>query len=230
MVQIRSWAHLSIQHIKSARRFRDQANKIESIYTDRDDIPQDEAEKYRIYSMNSILATSNFINTYIEEFVSDICDDKSKIDNGESATHHPNIKPEYRNKIANASNIDNRLRCSPAPGKYNVVLDIADINKFDEAPMEQMHLLNRLRNEIIHFNPQWTEGGQSKTYTNDEYGFEEDLKGRFDLNPLMADGNAFFPSQCISYGCAKWSLRYGRSLVYHFSNKIGVELHPEVHT
>lgn len=95
----------------------------------------------------------------------------------------------------------------------------------DSDPMEPVLVLNRLRNELTHHHSEWIKGGP-KDYTENEYGFEEDLQGRFDLNPLMADGNAFFPSQCMSYGCSRWAIRYSRALVYHFGRKVGVDMRP----
>ena len=82
--------------------------------------------------------------------------------------------------------------------------------------------MNKIRNKLTHHEPKWVKGG-SKTYTENEYGIEENLKGEFELNPFTSDGNAFFPTQCLSYGCAEWGLSHANSLVKKFKKKIGVK-------
>lgn len=95
------------------------------------------------------------------------------------------------------------MEASP-PIKFNVILDVMGLEEFDRSaePLEPVCTLNRLRNELTHYSPKWIEGGP-KDYTENEHGFEEDLKGRFDLNPLTAEGDPFFPDQCMSYGCCE---------------------------
>lgn len=234
MVKIRSRPYLSITHIKNARLFRDKANRIESIYGDgnRPDVPQQEKVEHKAYCMNSVISSVTFLESFAKEFVDDMHEDQKRVDNGDSRRHRGEIDPSYRQAIVNNTDPSNYLGNVSPPIKYNIILDIIGENEFDknDDPMEQALLLTKLRNELIHHSPEWLEGGKGKGHTNNEYGFEEDLKGRFELNPLIPKGNAFFPSQCLSYSCAKWALRYSRSLVYHFSGKVGFELHSEIHT
>ena len=227
-------AHLSVTHFKNARIFRDKAKRIEAIYNNEpsSEVPQIDKEEHKAYCMNSIIGSVTFLESFAKEFAADLEDDQNRVDNGKDPQHVPEIDASHRQAIVNEPNLSNRLDNASPPIKYNVYLDIIGENEFDRSsdPLEPALVLTQLRNELVHYTPQWLEGGAPKDYTEDEYGFEEDLRGRFDLNPLMPSGNPFFPDQCLSYGCAEWALRYARALVYHFSNRVDFELHPEIHS
>lgn len=225
MVTVRHKASLGSTHYQNAQLFRDKAQEIESIFENQDSIPGRRREEHRAYCFNTIFSTVGFLEATANEFVENVREDQNRIDNGKDPHHYPNLNKNHRNKIYSEGNLDNRVSGASPPIKYNVILDIVDINGFDDTqdPLEPTLVLNRLRNELTHFSPEWVEGGPKK-YTQNEYGFEQDLKGRFDLNPLTGDGNAFFPSQCMSYGCAEWAVRYSRALVHHFSNKLGIDM------
>ena len=233
-VRVKSKAHLSVIHFQNARMFRDKAKRIEAIYhaEDPSEVPRDDKEEHRAYCMNSIIGSVTYLEAFAKEFAANLEDDQSRVDDGTGPRYFPEIDVSHRQAIINESDLAKRLSCASPPVKYNVFLDIMGKDEFDEDsdPLEPTLLLTTLRNELIHYTPQWVEGELPKDYTEDEYGFEEDLRGRFDLNPLTPDSSSVFPTQCLSYGCAKWALRYVRSLAYEFSNRVGFDLHPEIHT
>lgn len=224
---IRTRSSLATSHYQNANLFKDKAKRVEAIYGDEDssDIPQREKDDHTAYCFNSILSTVSFLEAQANEFVENLREDTQRIDDGRDPQYYPSIQSQHRDAITSASNIEDRLGGASPPVKFNVLLDIMGLDQFDRGsdPLEPALLLNRLRNELTHFSPEWVQGGP-KAYTENEYGFEEDLKGRFELNPLYPEGNAFFPSQCMSYGCTEWATRYSRSLVYHFGLKVDVEM------
>lgn len=218
---------LARTHFQNAKLFRDKAKELEAIFGDEDssDIPLRNSEDHKAYCFSSVMSAVSFVEAQANEFVENLQEDKKRIDQGKDPHHYPDIQKAYRDSIVSTSNLDNRLGNASPPVKYNALLNIMGLQEFDreDSPLEQVLVLNRLRNELTHFSPEWVEGGPKK-YTENEYGFEEDLKGRFELNPMTADGNAFFPTQCMSYGCAEWATRYSRALVQHFGHKIDVDM------
>jgi len=192
----------STRHITNAVLLRDEARKIEATFESEDtsDVPAHESRKHKAYVTNSILSSVAFLETRAKEFVADVIED---YEDDRVRQHYPDLDSTYRNSIANASNIENRSDGASPPIKYNVILDIIGEAQFDRGndPLEPPALLlNKLRNEMMHYEPEWVEHGE-KTYTDNEFGFEKDLRERFELNPIMAPGNPFFPDQCLSASC-----------------------------
>jgi hypothetical protein len=86
----------------------------------------------------------------------------------------------------------------------------------DKQPYQNVYLLIRLRNELIHYTPK-TLGG------SDKHELEIQLKGKFPTNRLMeGSGNPFFPDHCLGGGCAEWALNSSKRFVDEFFLKIGV--------
>lgn len=226
-VQVRQKSSFAVLHRQNAVFFQDKAKRIEALYSDENssDIPTRDTKEHRAYVINSLFCSIGFLEALANEIIFNLAEDEERTKNGHDPRHYPDIDPSHRGQVMHESNLRNRIGEASLPIKYNVLLDVMDLNEFDRDsdPLEPVLLLNRLRNELVHFEPEWTEGG-SKEYTENEYGFEEDLKDRFKLNPLTAEGNSFFPSQTMSYGCAKWATRHSRALAYHFSNRIDIEI------
>lgn len=229
MADVRMRASLARIHFRNAELFRDNANEIESVFGDNtsSNIPQRKREDHTAYCFNAILSAISFVDATANEFVDDLVEDSIRVDQGNQPHFYPDIDQQFRADIVAAPNRDNRLRNASPPIKFNVLLDMMGLNEFDRdsSPLEPVRVLNRLRSELAHYSPEWVEGGP-KHYTANEFGFEEDLQGRFDQNPLTASGNAFFPDQCMSYGCTAWAVRQSQALVSHFGRKVGVDMRP----
>lgn len=228
-VSIRTRSTLATIHLKNAKLFRDRAKEIESIFRDDtpSNIPQRKQSDHRAFCFNTILSAVSFVEATANEFVDDIREDKQRVIDDREPHFYPEIDKEYRDSIVSESNLDTRLRNASPPIKFNVLLDVMALEEYDreQNPLEPVLVLNRLRNELTHHSPEWVEGGP-KEYTEDEYGFEEDIQGRFDLNPITAEGNAFFPTQCMSYGCADWAIQISKTLIRDFGRKTGVDIRP----
>lgn len=238
---IRASTSLRSDHLDNARRFRDEAKRIEGLYSsinpdESSSIPEIDKKKHRAYCMNSIISTVCFLEATINHLYWAIWDDLYRINDGKDPVHYPDAQ-EYRKNIIRAERapppsqmkLSNRRDDAGIMGNYNMFLDVNDFSEFekDTAPAEPVERVLDIRNELVHFTPQWVQGG-GKEYTENEYGFEESLKDRFDLNPLMPSGGAFFPYQCLGYGCAEWAARVSEGFVSHFSQRINLEIHPDI--
>lgn len=197
------------------------------MFGDAERIPQRKREDHTAYCFNCVLSTISFVDAVASEFVEDIYQDAERVDQGSQSLFYPDINRTFRDNIVTASSLDSRLSRASPPIKFNVLLDVMRLDEFDrtEDPLEPVVLLNRIRNELTHYSPKWVEGGP-KNHTENEYGFEESLQDRFDLNPLSAPGNAFFPDQCMSFGCAEWATRNSRALVRHFGRRLNIDMRP----
>lgn len=213
----------SITHLRGARKFRDDALEIESAYRDAAQVPQHEKNDHRIFATNCILSTISFLEAYAKEFVYKCEQD---VENWGKPVVLPELAQKPKEMVVDEDNLANRLNRASPPVNFNVLLDVMGLEEFEreEKPLEALLLLNRVRNKLIHYEPERVQSGP-KQYTENEFGFEEELRNRFELNPLAAEGDSFFPDQCLSASCLQWATRNARSLVYLFSEKVGFELH-----
>jgi hypothetical protein len=241
MVSIQASTTLRSDHFQNAKRFRDEAKRIEATYSsvnpdDSSSIPNEDKKKHRAYCLNSIISTACFLEATINHLYWEIWDDLNRINNGDDPIHYPDVQ-DYRQNIIRAERapprsrkrLSNRREDAGIIGNYNIFLDVNGFDEFDKdtVPAEPVDRVLDIRNELVHFSPRWIQGG-GKEYTENEYGFEGSLKDQFELNPLMPSGNAFFPDQCLSYGCAEWSARVSKGFVSQFSKRIDLEIHPDI--
>lgn len=102
--------------------------------------------------------------------------------------------------------------------KYQFALSFKGRNKLptDKQPYQDARLLIKLRNALVHFNPEWhDEQDQHKK-------IENQLVGKFPINPFIGKNGVFFPQQCMSYGCTQWSVTSALNFMKRFSEVSGL--------
>jgi hypothetical protein len=101
--------------------------------------------------------------------------------------------------------------------KYQKALEVThkDLFSTGASPYQQAFLLSRLRNRLIHFEPEWVREKPQK--------LEKDLKAKFDPSPFYPSGSLFFPHRCLSHGCADWALKSALRFVDAFYDKICIK-------
>ena len=72
-----------------------------------------------------------------------------------------------------------------------------------------------LRNALTHYKPEWDDAKIHETINNQ-------LKGRFAVNPLAPDAYLWFPEQCLGSGCAKWAVTTAEEFVRAFCERMGI--------
>lgn len=87
-----------------------------------------------------------------------------------------------------------------------------------------MQSVIRLRNALVHFEPESLPAGRRAADMRTSHKFEGMLKGKFSLNPFTGEGNAFWPSKALSHGCAKWALKSTVAFVEDFVGRMGGKL------
>lgn len=80
-------------------------------------------------------------------------------------------------------------------------------------PYQNADNLISLRNELVHYKPEWSyEDRKHKK-------LESRLIGKFDLSPFLAEGDSFFPKRCMCYSCAIWSVKTALNFMAAFSER-----------
>ncbi len=105
--------------------------------------------------------------------------------------------------------------------KYEHVLVLLDLESFDRGrqPFQDVALVRRLRNALVHFAPRWREALAGE----ESQGFELALERKgFRVPPFAGEGNPFFPTKCLGYDCAAWALRSVLDYVDAFHRRLGV--------
>lgn len=102
--------------------------------------------------------------------------------------------------------------------KYNRTLSIKGCEAFSKGtrPYQDIDALIRLRNEFVHFHPEW----------HDEQARHERLgnmlKYKFELSPFITEETGvMFPQRVVSHGCTKWAVNNTLQFCKQFDEKLG---------
>ena len=78
------------------------------------------------------------------------------------------------------------------------------------------HELMKLRNALVHFRPDWDS-------VQEHHGkLGKQLKGAFPPSPFVSSDTApFFPTRCMSHGCAAWAVRTAWNFGDAFAVRLG---------
>jgi hypothetical protein len=112
----------------------------------------------------------------------------------------------------------------PVLEKYAIALTLARKPAFqkNQVPWQPVALLVRLRNALVHYEPEWIhiKAGTGEAYK--PHKFEEQLKGRFPLNPLARAEDPFYPEKVLGHGCAAWAIKAAVAFADEFANRLGI--------
>lgn len=79
--------------------------------------------------------------------------------------------------------------------------------KEEAPPYQNVILLIKLRNDLVHYEPEWVKSPASDDFSDcDQHKYEKMLKGKVSTNPLAGQGSPYYPDKCLSYGCADWAV------------------------
>ena len=92
-------------------------------------------------------------------------------------------------------------------------------------PVQAITHLGKLRNALIHYEPESILIGEDPTTVQEMHNLEKQLGGKFDLNQLMeGTKNPFYPNKCLGHGCANWAVESTTAFVREFSRKMGTRV------
>jgi hypothetical protein len=104
--------------------------------------------------------------------------------------------------------------------KYQSCLILSNKIHFNKgnSPYENVSLLINLRNQLIHYKPEWDTalGGKHKN-------LEKRLGNKYEISPYSHKNDAFFPKKCLSHGCASWAVNSVINFIDCFYKKMGIQ-------
>lgn len=205
MVTITMRSYLSSQHLQAAAFFCRAADRLESM------APEDFYE-HRGYVMGSIISSAAFLDAAVNELYLDAVDEHEAYVGG--------LNVEIRVRLAQGwKHGTDRMSVL---AKFQMALTLAGQEPFDPGaePYQGVNLLRRLRNKLVHFEPESAQAGLEEG----EEEFERKFQGKFDASPRFAkSGNPFWPDKCLSHGCAKWCVQSALSFAGEFFARLNVE-------
>jgi hypothetical protein len=207
VASVRMRTYYSLHHIRAAAHFARLSKAVEQSYSGkfRDEL----FNEHRAYITGSILSAVSFLEATINELFADASE--------HSGEYVQQLDAEIVHLLENVWQFS-KIEQLPVLDKYQLALTLAKAEMFDKGASiyQNVQLLITLRNTLVHYKPEWV--GKDEPLRN----WRRQLQAKnFSLNPMMPH-NPFFPDQCLSYGCAKWSFESSLLIVREFALRIGI--------
>lgn len=202
--------NLSIYHLMSSAFFLKKSTEIENTYSNSTkNISENE---HRSYVMGSIFSIVASLEATINEFLI------------EALNNSEDFFTPLRNVLKNWELIENKeltkiLESGKILDKYQLALKSFEkqiLNKGTD-PYQSVNDFIALRNSLTHYKPEYHET------KNINLNLEKKLHNKFSLNPFQPIAPHFFPSRCLSSGCAKWGLIKCEKLIEDFFLRIDLK-------
>lgn len=214
---VKSRTYFSIWHIRSAAFFASEAYKLDVKTTKPN---SSDYKKLVSYSTSAVISSYAALESYINELYQDTYEE-----------HEEHIKELNK---ADLQKIKELLELGfldkskfTTLDKYDYFLKFNGRNVFDKGtePYQSVELLRILRNQIVHYVPEWIiHKGNQDIPTKEKHKIEKLLESKF--KPFQLEGfkgNNFYPDKCFGHGCAEWSVMSVVNFVSEFCNKLGTE-------
>jgi hypothetical protein len=189
-------------HIFAAQHFSESARDLED--RGAGEIGQDGVWRHRAYVTAAILSAAAFLEASINELYFELED-----------AGHPEWPRIPRRALAL---LRPDIEHSPVLHKYQVVLLLADAERFNESrpPFRDADTLLKLREALVHF----------KSDGDDRRGkyqkLEQRLRAKFPPNPLASQAADWFPDLCLGAGCAEWAVRAASEFSDAFCSRMSI--------
>lgn len=171
----------------------------------------DDQREHRSNVAASVLSSVTFLEASINELFASASHDNLEVGGKLSA--------EERYRLTGAASMiaNNRLL-----DRFQLALYLLDRAAFDigAQPYQDAKLLISLRNELVHYKPQFRGAADSDELTNWAKAL---ASKRFSLNPFTSAGNPFFPDKCLSHGCTVWAWNAAVAFTDDFFARLGVK-------
>lgn len=208
-------SYLSIRHLSTAKIFIKEIELIEN-----NQVKHNHAEnaKHQGYVISSIFLIVAFLESTINEIFSDCAEEMND--------YIKNVHPSQGKLLGELWKLGiPRTARYNILEKYQVALTILNKPIFSRGknPFQDAKLLIRLRNALIHYEPESVVVYDSlKTWLKEDEKFEKQLKNKFELNSLATPNQVFFPDKILGYGCAEWAIKATLNFVNEFHKRIEI--------
>ena len=126
---------------------------------------------------------------------------------------------EQRARLEVSTLIIESMRATILP-KYQKVLSIKGLEQYEEDkyPFQVVNILIKLRNELVHFHPEWHDEQERHAKLGRQ------LAGKFELSPFISEETGvLFPQRIISHGCCIWAVQSSLDFMDSFADKLGLK-------
>lgn len=215
-ISIASRMYFSIQHIQSAALFARHAYSIEKNYNG---VFSDELfSEHRAYVTGSILSSVFFLEAAINELFADTVETNSEIVKKLNPATIQLMAEMWKLDVPRAANFK-------ILQKYQIALTLTQKQIFDAGapPYQDVNLLVKLRNDLVHYEPEWVKNPSSDDFGPDDiHRYEKMLGGKFIANPLTGQDNPFYPDKCLGHGCAEWGVNSSVKFTDDFFSRVSL--------
>lgn len=174
---------------------------------------------HRAYVISSIFMSMAFVEALINELLFDASEGQ--------VSSFPGLTQPMSKSF---SEIWQRVKNPPYPSvldKYEEALALTGKGIFDHGtnPYQEIIDVVQLRNSLMHYKPETisTESTRDPKDINEIHKLEKRLRKKFNENPLISGGNAFYPDKCLSFGCAAWAFAVCVRFVNEFCFRLGIQ-------
>jgi len=211
---MRFWLDYATDHIYSAALFARKAGELER--SEEPVVPQ-LFKDHRAYVTATIFGSVAFLEANINEFA--VAAREIPLGPGAPEIHFAGggrLRKRPREALVRLWPYVTRL---PLLDKYDAVLNMVEAKTFDRGhnPAQDGTLLIRLRNTLVHFEPQWEEVGT----TTREVAKQLQKKG-LPENALAPRAGLYFPNRCLGHGLAVWGVTTALDLADEFYRRVGL--------
>jgi hypothetical protein len=213
-VTLKKRTDFSISHILAAAHFARLSSQVEKTY---DGKCSDEVfHEHRAYVSGCIVSTVSFLEAKINELFADTVDNPNAVKQLDK-TARDLMSGMWKGEILARAGF-------PILEKFQLALALARKDLFDRGkrPFQDVALLVRLRNALVHYVPEWVTFVSAETEDLTVQDIKRNLSGKFELNPLRGPADSFFPDRCLSHGCAKWAVTSSVEFVDEFLARMGL--------
>jgi hypothetical protein len=207
--------NFAVQFLVGAARFAEESKQLEQSRS------PNSLDRHREYIVAAIVMAHMSLEATINQYYLDAVDAV-----GSGAYHgiYEKAGPEVPQLMARVWPVLEKHKL-PIIDKYQTALTLIGRQKLDSSrePYQSVWALIALRNALTHWKPEW-ESDQEVNKT-----LARKLRGKFPENPFATKSSTFFPTKCLSAGCAKWSVNSVYSFVDQFAKCLGAVFILEEH-
>lgn len=208
------WTDIATQYLRSAHHFAELAEREEE--SGSVGAHTDAYGRHRSYVVAAILCSTANLETTINEIFASCAEEGV-------SWHLLESSPTHRGTLGSLWCDD--IRRLSTLRKYQLALRSGSLPEFaeDQPPYSDAALLVRLRNALVHYEPDWvyTERSDGRALEQGEmHKWERTLRNKFELNPLAGEKYPFWPERCLSAGCARWSAKAVGTFVTDFRERM----------
>lgn len=206
--------YFSIQHLFSAVHLANLSKEVEREYVGR--CTDDMFLVHRTYVSNGIFSAVAFLEATINEVFSDADTNIRGVVRDLNPDAVQMLASLWRQGIP-------RTAGYPVIKKYQIALLLSGKQELNSGltPYQDVDLLIKLRNSLIHYEPDWESTGADGTFLQGK-NISKKISGKFALNPLTGGKNPLFPDKCLGAGCAKWAVKVSIQFADEFFWNMGL--------